>query len=134
LDFLLLEECIDTFMKLGNEYGTSVLLDVFDDQTTPALILELATALLGIHFGAENYKDVWKIRDYFGKDEETERIQSAIHPAKPPFTKLQKSILEHFIAKDEFWNIETNLFKVFDLPNTKDGLLSLMAINSSEVE
>jgi hypothetical protein len=124
----LLDDCIDAFMQLGIERGTDALLDVFDAQTTFLLIYDLAGALLGIHFGAEDYRRVHASPDYYKEEIVRVVVETTIQPVQQPLNEVQKKILRHIWSKDEMWKLEPNkLLDVFSLPNSRASLKLFIA-------
>jgi hypothetical protein len=121
-------ECVDAFMLLGINHCTSILLDIFDDQTEILQIFDTIVVLLAIHFGADDYHKFWTSKHVLS--ENTKIIVETETPIKPiqfPLNELQINILDHLLTKDEIWDIETNLFTLFNLPATKSELQTLIA-------
>ena len=123
----LFAECVDAFIQFGINRCTSILLDIFDNQTDLLQIFDTAVVLLAIHFGADDYHMIRATN--YGMSENTEIIvqtETPINPIEFPLNEVQIDVLNHLLIKDELWNIDTNLFKIFHLPTSKSELQTLI--------
>jgi hypothetical protein len=127
LDVPLFLECVDAFMQLGIKRCIAILLNIFDDQTDVLQIFDTAVILMAINFGVNDYHNFrvskYDLSEYTKIIIETE---TQIHPIQFPLNELQINVLDHLLVKDEIWNVDTDLFEVFHLPNSKIELQTLI--------
>jgi hypothetical protein len=128
VDIPILGDCIDAFIGLGMQIGTDILLDILEGQTNLSVIFDIASVLLCVHFGADDYHR-FHVTELIQGEGFTVINETMIHPMKAPLNTMQKKVLKHFLAKEELWKVEINLFEVFLLPNSKAELQLLVDKN-----
>lgn len=120
------EDCVDAFLLLEEPRCINALTDILDDQTQLDMIFETAGILLGIYFGAEDYKRVYTRISPIDSTLVSITIETEITPLISPLNDLQKKVIRHLIDKAELWQVEIKLFEHFGLPVTQHDLQNLI--------
>jgi len=120
------DDCVDMFLQLSEPRCLNALLDIFDAQTDLQTIFDVVISLLAIYFNADKYQGIYYYVDQI--DGRWVEIISHINanPLEFPLTKSQSIILQHLVDKSLIWEVETNIFRIFGLPSTRDELAKLI--------
>ena len=128
LSLPLFDDCIDALLSLGMSRGTNALLDIFESQTNSVIIIRIATVLLSIHFGNGKFKEM-RIENIYTKPNKVYvDSKTFVNVRESRLSKTQKIILSYFVYNEAIWKINTNLFNVFNLPNSQDKLRKLITL------
>jgi len=122
------DDCVVALKGLSEPRCINALLEIFDGQMDMYLMFDIAVSILAIFFDANRYTGIY-INHYLHYDPKVEishDVLLEIPAITLPLTLSQRTVLQHIIDKDTFWNVQTNIFDVFRLPSTREGLSGLL--------